>query len=74
MDKDRIKKILIHIFIWFAPSSTPIYIVLREWWGYELWISYFIACLIPCIIAYPIEKYVMERKEHKRKITAKRIK
>jgi len=74
MDRDKLKKILVHILIWMVPSSTPIYIILREYMGNEMLFSYLAASIIPCIIAWPIEKWIMERKEYKRKITARRIK
>ena len=73
INTEKFKKILVHILIWFAPSSTPIYIITHELMGYEMLPCYFIACAIPCIIAYPIEAWVMEKKHIKRKITAKRI-
>lgn len=74
MNLDKIKKIFVHIIIWFAPSSTPIYIIMHELMGYEMFLSYCVGCAIPCIIAYPVEAWVMEKKQHKRKITAKRLK
>lgn len=70
----KIKKILVHIFIWFAPSTTPIYIITHEFLGYDMLTGYLIGCTIPCIISYPIEKWVMEKKQLKRKITARRVK
>ena len=73
MNIEKIKKILVHIAIWFFPSTTPIYIIVHEYMGHSLLTSYLIACVIPCIIAYPLEKWVMEKKQNKRKITAKRV-
>ena len=73
INTDKLKKIGAHIAIWFFPSTTPIYIIVHEYMGHSLLTSYLIACAIPCIVAYPLEKWVMERKQSKRKITAKRM-
>ena len=72
MDIDKLKKILTHIAIWFFPSTTPIYIITHDYLGYGLLTAYLVACAIPCVVAYPLEKWVMERKQYKRKITARR--
>lgn len=74
MNSDKIKKVLVHIAIWVFPSTTPIYIITHEYLGYGMLAGYLIACAIPCIVAYPVEAWVMEKKQHKRKITARRNK
>jgi hypothetical protein len=73
MNKDKLNKILIHIFIWFAPSCTAIYIIMHDIMGCGLIFSYLVSCAIPCAVAYPLEHYVMSQRESKRKITARRI-
>ena len=74
MNKDKFKKILIHIFIWVFPSCTAIYIIMHDMMNYGMLFSYIISCMIPCIISYPLEHYVMSQQDNKRKITARRIK
>jgi len=56
----NLKKIIIYLVEWLTPSSTAVYILMHEYWGYSLLPSYFVACITGAIIFYPVNKYIFK--------------
>jgi len=59
--KERLKKMSLYWAEWLIPSSTAAYIILHEWYGYNMIPSYIVASLLPGIIYYPLNKYIFKK-------------
>lgn len=57
MNGKSIRHLIIYYVVWFVPSTTPIYIILHEYWGWDMIAAYALGCLIPATIALPFTKW-----------------